>query len=105
MPTGILRNEHQEIQEVRVSAKSAAGIDSLLEAIAELVAGDRIVAQITIPPSLGKLRGLLFHLEAIREESYLEDGSLELSINISSSDWQRLKQTLKLNLDQYIDSK
>ena len=104
IPTGILRNEHNEIQEVRVSAKSSIGIDSLLEAIAELIAGDRIVEKITIPPALGKLRGLLFHLEAIREENYLEDGSLQLSINLSSADWQRLKQNLHMDLDQYIDS-
>jgi len=102
--TGIVRNEHQEISEVRVSAQSEQGIDELLAAISELLSGDRLDCQITIPPELGKLRGLLFHLQAIREESYLEDGSLQLSINLSQADWQRLKQKLHMDLDQFIDS-
>ncbi|RLA04853.1 MAG: GTPase HflX [Gammaproteobacteria bacterium] len=103
--SGILRDEHQEIQEVRVSAKSELGVEQLLEAISELLAGDRIDCSITIPPEHGKLRGLLFQLHAIREESYLDDGSLQLSINLSLVDWMRLKQKLHLDLDQFIDSK
>jgi len=101
--TGILRNEHHDIQEVRVSAQSEDGIEQLLEAISELLAGDRIICSITIPPELGKLRGLLFHIEAISEESYLDDGSLKLSINLSNADWQRLKQKFHMDLDQFID--
>lgn len=104
MQTGIMRNEHGEIQEVRVSAKSELGIDELLEAIAEMVSADRLVCQISIPPALGKLRGLLFHLEAIESESYLDDGSLQLSINITRADWQRLKQKLQMDLDQFIEN-
>ncbi|PCJ50232.1 MAG: GTPase HflX [Gammaproteobacteria bacterium] len=103
--TGVMYNEHQEIEEIRVSAKTAKGIEALLAAIAGLVAGDRVICNITIPPELGKLRGLLFHLEAIRQETYLDDGSLQLSINLAVSDWQRLKQNLHLDLDQYKDPK
>jgi len=104
LETGIIRDEHQQIQEVRVSAKSEQGIDELLKAISELLAGDRVNCHITIPPEHGKLRGLLFHLDAIREESYLDDGSLTISINLSKADWQRLKQKLHMDLDQFIDS-
>jgi len=103
LESGIIRNDHDEIQEVRVSAKSEQGVDELLTAISELLAGDRVNCNITIPPEQGKLRGLLFHLEAIREEKYLDDGSLQLSINLSQADWQRLKQQLHMDLDQFID--
>jgi len=102
--TGIIRSD-KSIQEVRVSAKQERGIEQLLQAISELLAGDRIDCQLTIPPEQGKLRGLLFHLQAIKKEYYLEDGSLQLTINLQRADWQRLKQKLHMNLDQYIDSR
>ena len=101
---GIIRNEHKEIREVRVSARSKVGIDQLLVAIGELLAGDRVDCKLSIPPELGKLRGLLFHLQSIRGETYLEDGTLQLSINLSSADWQRLKQQLHMDLDSLICS-
>ncbi len=100
---GIIKNE-DSIEEVRVSAKNKQGIEDLLATIAELLAGERIICQITIPPDQGRLRGLLFHLEAIKKEVYLEDGSLRLSINIPKADWQRLQEKLHMNLDQYMDS-
>ncbi len=103
--TGIIRNDQQEIIEVRVSAKSNEGVEELLKAVSEVLGADRLDCKITIPPEHGKLRGLLFHLEAIREESYLDDGSLQLSINLANSDWQRLKQKLHMELDQFIDQK
>ena len=101
--TGIIRNEHEEIQEVRVSAQTEQGIEQLLKAISELLANDRLICQLTVPPEQGKLRGLLFHLEAIQNEDYLDDGSLLLSINIANADWQRLKQKLHMDLDQFIE--
>ncbi len=100
---GMIKNDYT-VEEVRVSAKNKQGIEDLLAAIAELLAGERIICQITIPPDQGRLRGLLFHLEAIKKEVCLEDGSLQLSINIPKADWQRLQQKLHMNLDQYMDS-
>jgi len=102
---GVIRNGLSEIEEVRVSAKSESGVDELLAAIAEVLGADRLDCELTIPPELGKLRGLLFHLEAIREEQYADDGSIKLHINCANSDWQRLKQKLHMELDQLIDSK
>jgi len=100
---GLIKNG-ETIEEVRVSAKNKQGVEELLAAIAELLAGERLVCQITIPPEQGRLRGLLFQLQAIKKEVYLEDGSLQLSINIPEADWQRLQQKLHMNLDQFIDS-
>ena len=100
---GLIKNG-ETIEEVRVSAKNKQGVEELLAAIAELLAGERLVCQITIPPEQGRLRGLLFQLQAIKKEVYLEDGSLQLSINIPKADWQRLQQKLHMNLDQYMDS-
>ncbi len=101
---GIIRGDNV-IQEVRVSATKQLGIKELFQAISELLAGERMECLLTIPPEQGKLRGLLFHMQAIKQEINLEGGYLQLLINVPKADWQRLKQKLHMDLDQYIISR
>ena len=88
--TGIERDERGSIRCVRVSAATGAGIESLLEAIAELVGEGRIQTRVQLPPQLQKLRSHLFALGAIASEAVEADGSSRLELDLSLRDAREL---------------
>ncbi|TAM99529.1 MAG: GTPase HflX [Rhodanobacteraceae bacterium] len=59
---------------VWLSAVSGAGLDLLLQAIAERLAGARVHAELRLPPRAGRLRARLIELGAVKSERYDEDG-------------------------------
>gem|GEM_PF-2989933 len=77
-------------ERVWVSAISGDGLGLLREAVAELIGGERVRGALTLAPSDGKLRATLYHLGAVREERPLENGALELDLDMDAVDWQRL---------------
>jgi GTPase len=88
--TGIERDERGSIRCVRVSAATGAGIESLLEAIAERVGEGRIQTRVQLPPQLQKLRSHLFALGAIASEAVEADGSSRLELDLSLRDAREL---------------
>jgi GTPase len=99
---GVTRDQDDQVDEVRISAKNGEGIELFKSAIAERVAKKRVQCQLKLPADQGRIRGLLFHSEAIRNEHALDDGSMVVDIELAESDWQRLQQKLQLDLDQFI---
>lgn len=87
---GTERDELGRIRCVRVSAATGAGIDSLLEAIAELVGEGRIQTRVQLPARLQKLRSRLFALGAIESEAVEADGSSRLELDLSLRDAREL---------------
>ena len=58
--------------------------------------------QLRIPPQEGKLRGDLFNLNCISEESYAEDGDWLVEIHMPLADWQRLAKRSDADLASFI---
>ncbi len=59
---------------VRVSAATGEGLDLLVEAIGERLAGARVRAELRLPPDSGRLRARLIELGAVKAERFDEDG-------------------------------
>jgi GTP-binding protein HflX len=75
---------------VWVSAATGAGVDLLVQAIAERVAGERIQCCLRLAPSDGRARAWLFEHAQVLSDEVIPDGGWRLEVVIDAQDWQRL---------------
>jgi GTP-binding protein HflX len=87
---------------VYLSAQSGSGLDELKQAIAQHVSTERLEVTIKLQPSDARLRGLLYDLKAVIDETVDDHGNMQLALNIALSDWRRLEQNIQISLDDYI---
>lgn len=87
---------------VWTSAVKEQGIELLLEAIEELAEEQQFSAQLRLPPQEGRLRGLLYELQAIEEEGVADNGDMLLDIRLEQADWIRLGKQLDKDLSQFV---
>ncbi|MDQ2069390.1 ribosome rescue GTPase HflX [Natronospira bacteriovora] len=87
---GIERDEQGEVQAVRVSALTGEGMDLLLSATAERLAGREVIGWVSLAPEQGRLRARLFELDAVEEEGMDDQGRILLRVRLSEAVFQRL---------------
>ncbi len=87
---GIVRNEAGRPVRVNVSAKTKAGLDDLLQAVAELLALDQCEFELRLGYQDGKLRASLYELKAIQSSSYDEQGQEHLKVALKPQDCARI---------------
>ena len=85
---------------VWLSAQTGEGCELLLQAISELLAGDIICEYFKLPPTMGKLRALLYQQNAIVTESPVDNGDMLLEVRIPRVDFLRLLKSQGLTPDQ-----
>lgn len=84
------RDEQQRPVRVWVSAHSGAGLDLLMQALTERLAGEMVCCTLALPPQAGRLRSYFYQAQAIEAEQIAEDGTIQLQIRLPKADWQRL---------------
>lgn len=89
---GIVRNEDNVPVRVNVSAKTGQGLDDLINAVAELLAHDQCEFKVKISYSDGKLRSMLYELNAIFGQVYNEVGEEILNVKLKPSDAARIEK-------------
>ncbi len=75
---------------VWISAATGAGIDDLLEAVAQALSGEFVDGWLHVTPDQGRLRARLFAEGAVLTEHACNDGSLWLYLSLDRVDWQRI---------------
>ncbi|NRA60782.1 MAG: GTPase HflX [Psychrobium sp.] len=86
---------------VWLSAQTGAGIELLFEALSELLAGQIIEQQFSLPPAQqGKFKNLFYMLDSVVSESYDEQGNTLLAVRLPAIEWQRI---LKKTNNEIID--
>jgi GTP-binding protein HflX len=75
---------------VRVSGVTGAGIDCLLEAIAERLVGEQVHGWLHLAPEQGRLRSRLYAEGAVMAEHPEGDGSLWMELALDRADWARI---------------
>jgi len=88
----IERDAEGRVSSVWISAAQELGIPFLAEAITERIARTVYVSRVRIPPSAGQLRSRLYARGVVKEEHVLEDGQLELVLEIPNVDLLELAQ-------------
>jgi GTPase len=83
-PPRMERDEAGTVVRVWVSAVTGAGLDLLRQAIAERIRPAAVQDfRLTLPAAAGKLRAQLFAHRAVREESMLDDGRVQLCVQMA----------------------
>jgi GTP-binding protein HflX len=78
---------------VWISAAKRLGLDLLQQAISERIARVARRARLRVPASAGALRAKLYSAGAVRGESVLEDGSLDLTVELPDVELLALART------------
>ncbi len=87
---------------VWVSAHAGIGIELLLQALAERLGVEIVTQNLILPPNEGKIRGILYGLNCITNESYDELGNCLLSIKLPSREWNRLLKQDNTSIERFI---
>ncbi len=82
----IERDADGRVSSVWISAMQSQGIALLAEAITERIARTVFVSRVRIPPGAGQLRSQLYARGVIKQELFLEDGQIELVVELPNVD-------------------
>ncbi|MGP9806607.1 ribosome rescue GTPase HflX [Halomonas sp. AOP12-C2-37] len=87
---------------VWLSAQEGQGLDFLHEALSERLANDVIGFSLTLSPEQGKLRAGLHELNAVRTESFDEQGHSVLGVRLPRRDFNQLMAQLGERANTYL---
>ena len=87
---------------VWVSAQEGLGIDLLKSALTECLHKTMVAHKLKIPPNEGRLRGILYNLNCISEQSYSDEGDWLVDVKMLESDWNKIDKQLEHRLTDYI---
>ncbi|GAB4353710.1 MAG: GTPase HflX [Gammaproteobacteria bacterium] len=84
------RDEEGRAVRVWVSARTGAGIDLLLKAIAERLGENQVRRVLRLPPSASRLRSRLFDLATVVDEAVDEQGTWRIEVKIGRGNFEYL---------------
>ena len=87
---------------VWLSAQTGEGIDLLKIALTECLRKEMVNHSLSIPPSDGQARSMLYDLNCINKQSYAQTGEWLVDITMLASDWNRLDKKTDNRLGSYI---
>lgn len=96
------RNQDGTPIRVWLSAKTGEGIELLSIALTECLARKMVSYTLKIPPAQSKLRGVLFELDCISNESYSTEGDWVVDVRMPAADWNRLEKKLETGLAGFV---
>ncbi len=86
----VSRDNLGEVDQCWLSAVTGDGIDLLLCAIEERFNRTHVLKDILLPANLGKLRALFYQWDGIRQESFNDDNSWSLKVELPPEKWKML---------------
>lgn len=75
---------------VRISATEQSGFDQLLAALSQHFRRTKSMFQVTLPPTAGRLRAWLYSIDAVRDETFGDDGGATLQVELNDAGASRL---------------
>ncbi len=86
----IQRDEHGKPIRVWISAQKQQGIALLQQAIAELLEDEIYIATVRLDQQQSRLRGKLFDLNAVQQETHADDGASILELRVAKMELDQL---------------
>jgi GTP-binding protein HflX len=87
------RDAEGQAAAVWISAARRGGLDLLQQAVAERLSRAARGATLRIPPAAGALRSQLYSLGAVRGERVLDDGSIDLAVELPDAELDSLARS------------
>ncbi|QJQ95272.1 MULTISPECIES: ribosome rescue GTPase HflX [Halomonadaceae] len=87
---------------VWLSAQKGLGLDLLAQALSERLSDDVLSLQLTLTPEQGRLRAALHERDAVRSESFDEQGHTLLEVRLPRRDFMQLMAHLGEDAEAYL---
>ncbi len=78
--------------QVRVSARTGAGVAQLIDEIRARVVGRPVPGRVTLGPDQSRLRAQLFEWKAVKSEEIDADGRSTMDVELSTRRWRELRR-------------
>ncbi|MDH3589217.1 MAG: GTPase HflX [Gammaproteobacteria bacterium] len=98
------RDAAGNVRRVWLSALTGAGVELLLEVVAEVLSAGKLHLLLRIPPDAGRLRARLFNEGVVRNEVSLDDGIQEVEVVIAEGRLRQLCQNANIDADELLAS-
>jgi GTPase len=95
------RNEEGRAERIWLSAKTGAGFEEFREVISDFFLPKTRCCEITIKPAEGHLRSRLHEEKVIAAETYNDDGSITLIVNISEVQIKKICRHLEIPAERF----
>ena len=86
------RDKNGKPKRVWMSAKTGAGIELLVSAISELLAGSQVCETVRLEPHQARLRSKLYEKDFVEQEAVDEQGAYILTLRLPKSEFLRLQE-------------
>ena len=86
------RDQEGRVRRVWISARTGAGVELLLQALAEFFHQEHVKHLVRLAPQDGRLRARLFEVGEVLSERVTEDGGWEAEVVLTRRDLERLLQ-------------
>ncbi len=88
---------------VWISARTGAGLDLLLQAVAARLDNERVCHELLLPVAQGKLHSRLYELGKVYREQVDENGNWLMTVEMSRHDWQALDKHYAISTHLALD--
>ncbi len=95
------RDEEGKATRVWLSAKSTQGFEEFKQVIIEYFSVKTLCCELDLQPSEGLIRSRLYELKVITEETYNDDGSVHLVLQISEVQIKKLSRHLEISTERF----
>lgn len=103
-PAQIQRDDQGKPVRVWVSAQHNQGLILIAQAMAELLGDELYCGTLCLPQKLSRLRGKLFTLGAVQNESFTEAGESVLTLRLPKADFNRLLSNEQLEAEFFLQT-
>ena len=100
-PARVDRNEQGEATRIWLSAKTGEGFDAFKDIISEIFADQTHHCEITLSADEGHIRSRLYESKVIDSESYNDDGSIRITLNISEVQIKKISRHLEISAKRF----
>lgn len=100
-PPRIDRDEDGKATRIWLSAKTKQGFDEFKQVILEYFAEKTLRCEVDLKPSEGLIRSKLYELKVVIEETYNDDGSAHLILQISEIQIKKLSRHLEIPAERF----
>ena len=100
-PARVDRNEQGEATRIWLSAKTGEGFDAFKDIISEIFADQTHHCEITLSADEGHIRSRLYESKVIDSESYNDDGSIRITLNISEIQIKKICRHLEISAKRF----
>lgn len=96
-------NQEGKPSRIWISAKENIGLDLIGPAVSKWLSSEIYQKEITLDPSHGQLRALLYAANAVRKETFDDQGRLCLDVRLQKKDFQQMLSRANIEQSTYIE--